>query len=897
MVLLRKQTLITSPSHPDKIQPPEELENKMKNCDEKSSNRVKSSNNRGSAILIVLMLSLALLLIIASQLNRGVGSKKLNEVNALFYEAKNAAESFAEYGCADIVKRFETKSSFPTDELRTTPITVPISSTDFYAGSNIDLEKTNVQGGEISDGYSIYLDPDDPRWEFDPMKGKKVFVRDVNIYAKATAKSNTMDVQTTAYVQQTLQVRDSPLFSNAIFYNLDLELHPGATMNIKGPVHTNQDAWLSTSDTLTFHDTVSASKRIMHGNPRQPSNIHFQSGHVKFINDSGSEISMKLAITGNNNIAWLDHNHPKWRLESSQKWDGNVQDSAHNVPVYNAAGIKDYIPDDPNTLQSELENYAYAIIEPLLPSTHTNRKTDSVRNQKMMAKAGLVLKVELDSTTETGFIIKAYKWSRVNNDTPVNAQTPFDGNLTLDGNDDPILVEVQLPDPALFSTLSGALIGAATADMTRIDNTGEYATGKAQPELYVHSGTVQRGLFDRRQLMEISPVSIDVGILRQVVDDNANAAGTNLGETYWKKPDVTGPGGTTTTGNVTYDPTTDWNGVVYVEFPIEDNSGGRTDEIVSAKPSMTVTRTSVIITQIPTGDMIDDIDNPIYDYENVGWGNGSYKRKYNYWTKSYTFQPDYNGEWDRKITGYQQIEETESKSEVTTSTHTVQLALQIINGEYIPSPTFTKNKGLTLATNAPMYLIGNYNADGVVHTNDSVNIENNHYTNDAGTAYKEPPASFMCDSFTLLSNNWLPANGDNRRFSAESNTNNRRVEEFTEVSAAILTGLMPTIPIGSASNPTGVQSGGAHNFPRFLEHWNGKTLTLRTSMVALFVSEAHTQAMPNNPGYYSPPKRDWGFNQNYYDGTYPPGTPNVRTFRRTTFKDISLEDYTAGITF
>lgn len=851
----------------------------MKNCDEKSLNRVKSSNNRGSAILIVLMLSLALLLIIASQLNRGVGSKKLNEVNTLFYEAKNAAESFAEYGCADIVKRFETKSSFPTDELRTTPITVPISSTAFYAGSNIDLEKTNVRGGEISKGYSIYLDPDDPRWEFDPMKGKKVFVRDVNIYAKATAKSNTMDVQTAAYVQQTLQVRDSPLFSNAIFYNLDLELHPGATMNIKGPVHTNQDAWLSTSATLTFHDTVSASKRIMHGNPRDPNNIHFQTGHVKFINDSGSEISMKLAITGNNNIAWLDHNHPKWRLESSQKWDGNVQDSAHNVPVYNAAGIKDYIPDDPNTLQSELENYAYAIIEPLLPAipTHVDRKTDSVRNQKMMAKAGLVLKVELDSTTETGFIIKAYKWARVNNDTPVNVQNPFDVKSLKIIGDDPVLIEVQLPDPALSSTLSGALIGAATADMTRIDNAGEYATGKAQPELYLHSGTVQRGLFDGRQWMEISPVSIDVGILRQVVDDNANAAGTNLAETYWKKPDVTGPGGTTTTGNVTYDPTTDWNGVVYVEFPIEDNSGGRTDEIVSAKPSITVTTTTTITTSGYY--LASDLgETPTHWKKN----NGSYSDSYNYWhPKTYV---------------HVQIG---ASSKQFSSTKSIYLALQIINGEYIPSPTFTENKGLTIATNAPMYLIGNYNADGVFQTDGSVNIENNHYTNDAGTAYSEPPASFMCDSFTLLSNNWLPANGDNRRYSAESNTNNRLVEEFTEVSAAILTGLMPTIPKGSASDtvPGGAISGGAHNFPRFLENWNGKTLTLRTSMVALFVSEIQTKPMPDEPDYYNPPKRDWGFNQNYYDGTYPPGTPNVRTFRRTTFKDISLEEYTAGITF
>ena len=773
---------------------------------------LKSKKKRGSAIVIVMILSVTMLMILASLLQRGTTSTRLNLANALYYEAKNAAESFAEYGCADLVKRFETKTSFPQNELKNNPIEIPSSVSTFYSGSNIDLSVTTVQGGEILNGYWLYIDPDDPRWEFDPMKGKKVFVRDINIFSKAVAKSDSMPGDHTAYVKQTLQVRDSPLFSNAIFYNMDLELHPGPVMNILGPVHSNYDAWLESCDKIYFYKTVTASGRILHGNPKIPTNIHNQTGKVYFKNDAGTFIDMRLGGSGSSDADWLDHRNADWRELSSQKWDGNVQDKDHNVPTYNAAGIKDNIPDNPYTAVSELENHAYAVIEPILTGNHPDEKSAGVRNQKMAAKAGLYFKVELDSTTVSGFRIKAYKWSRSNTSVPLNTQNPFD-DLLVDGNGDPILLPIYIPNNTDVATLSGDLIGTASSDMSKIENDSEIP----QPEIYSESsGYVYAGLYDHRQDLAISPVSIDIGVLRKVVDDNANATGTNLATTYWTDP---------STGTVTYSPENDWNGVVYVEFPLENDSGGTVDHIVPAKKTMTV-----------------------------------------YYTEAGTLK-----------------------------SRTVQLALQIINGEYIPSPTFAPEPGLTIATNAPAYMVGNYNADGVATTDDSVKIEITHYKNQSGVYYDEPPSAVMSDCFTVLSNKW---SSHNRKYSKQSYTSNRNASTHTEISVAILTGLKPTIPEGAVSEPAaGAQSGGAHNFPRFLENWTTE-LTIRTSMVALFESEVHTDAMPDNfSHYYSPPSRDWGFNENFDNGIYPPGTPNVRTFRRTTFSDISEEEYIAGTTY
>jgi len=804
---------------------------------------------------MVLILSTAIIIILASVLSRGITSKRINISNALYYEAKNAAESYAEYGCADIVRRFESKTSFPNDELKNDPISVPDSATSFFSGSNVSLSETEVKGGEIDDGYWVYLDPDDPRWEFDPMKGKRVFVRDVNIFAKAKAVSTKLNHESTAYVQQTLQVRDSPLFSNAIFYNVDLELHPGPVMNIYGPVHSNRDAWLQSVDKIYFHDLVSASGRIMHGNPKNSSNIHNQRGQVNFKNADGDWVNMRLGGSGANDEDWLDNNHDKWRILASQTWDGNVQDSAHNVPVYNAAGIADHVADDPTTSAVELQNHAYSVIEPLLPHGHADRKSDATRNQKMHAKAGLVLKVEFDSTTTTGVIVKAYKWARVNSNVPVNAQNPFDGNLALDGNGDPYLIEVQLPSSDLFPSLTGDLVGTEKSDLSGVDN----PTADAEPAIYNYtSGKVTTGLYDHRQDMEISTVSLDVGILRKVVDDHANPSGTNLGETFWKDA---------STNTITYNPKTDWNGVVYVEFPMENDSGGRTDKIVRMKPSVTVT------TGVPY-------------YVDVGDYNGDYMEYPNN-------SGVYVSSWDRP--DLYSTKKKFFKFDQVTPTAPANLALQILNGEYIPSPSFCNDRGLTIATNAPLYLVGNYNADGSVHSNDAQLIEHSHYQDSAGNYYDEPPASFMCDTFTLLSNRWA---SNNRQYSAESSTSNRSANIFTEVSAAILTGLMPTIPEGAVAEPaSGAQSGGAHNFPRFLEKWS-TTLTLRTSMVALYESEVHTAPMPDNHShYYGPPTRDWGFNENFENGVYPPGTPNVRTFRRTTFSDITKQEFLDGTNF
>src|SRR6202042_3362505 len=79
----------------------------------------------------------------------------------------------------------------------------------------------------------------------------------------------------TVEVTEKVSVRGAPLFANAIFYgNNDLEVFPGPTFNVYGPVHVNGNMWVSDSTSLNFHGPVSAAGNLYHAwsNPNTASN-------------------------------------------------------------------------------------------------------------------------------------------------------------------------------------------------------------------------------------------------------------------------------------------------------------------------------------------------------------------------------------------------------------------------------------------------------------------------------------------------------------------------------------------------------------------------------------------------------------------------------------------------
>lgn len=189
-----------------------------------------------------------------------------------------------------------------------------------------------------------------------------------------------------------------------------------------------------------------------------------------------------------------------------------------------------------------------------------------------------------------------------------------------------------------------------------------------------------------------------------------------------------------------------------------------------------------------------------------------------------------------------------------TQSSTTQPGIRLVNGQTLPS------SGLTVATPNPLYIKGHYNAPaGSLGT-----------TNTSATM----PASVVADAVTLLSTSWVDTNA------TSSSGLSSRVASDTTVNAAMLTGLVRTT---SASH-----SGGAENFPRFLEEWTGRTSTINGSMVAMFYSKTATnlwRGIGSSIGIYNPPNRNWSLDQNFLvEGKLPPATPSVTILVRGNWR-------------
>jgi hypothetical protein len=143
------------------------------------------------------------------------------------------------------------------------------------------------------------------------------------------------------------------------------------------------------------------------------------------------------------------------------------------------------------------------------------------------------------------------------------------------------------------------------------------------------------------------------------------------------------------------------------------------------------------------------------------------------------------------------------------------------------------------------------------------------------------PAALMGDALTILSTNW----SDAYSLANEGATSpSGRVPGDTTVNAAALEGIVQTVPTIS-----GNYSGGTENFLRLLEDWgnnnsgnpgNQSTLTYNGSIVVMFYSQYATNYWGNN-NYYSVPKRNWSFDENFANGLLPPLTPDTKAVIRT----------------
>ncbi|HEY0947746.1 MAG TPA: hypothetical protein VGD81_20855 [Opitutaceae bacterium] len=748
------------------------------------------SGPRGSTLVGVVLFTSVMVVMIASILSWSITERRLNGRNALRLESRNAAEALAEYGFSQIRQKFETRSSFSLKPGGADALRLPPAA--FWSGGNVDTSAHELIGGTIetvtTPGSSLYyIDPADPNNEFDPLKGKWVFRRDVAVIARATVQPD-QGPPITSHVTERISVRGAPLFAHAIFYNMDLEIFPGPNMTISGPVHTNGNlhVYPGNGSTLAFKEQVTATGHIFHDQKggdasSDGASARSRTGNVTFANKTASATSLKNA-----NGIWKDSTEGRgatadlwneFRAYASQTWSGNVQTSAHGVANYTPVAIGKYLEDaTPYNGIDNSTNAGRSLIEGSnypFPTDPDYQHKMEVEQQKYANNAGLY--VTVDASTGSVTLSSRDKDDPSKNKaltmpagTPIASFAPYQATSTSVG---PKITSGTYKNKYKVTTTvtTNTASGPSTTSSVEYRSSPPAETGT----------TVSSGMYDQHREKGIDLVELDMDALRKAVAAMA-------GESTVTKSNGTTASVTPATdaiGSLTPD---DWTGIVYVEV----KGAPMTDPITGTTTAAT---------------------NPV----------------------------------------------------------TLNSGVRIINGaQRVPSFVGTNSsEGLTIATNAPVYVKGHFNADGNAASNSATTPESG-----------ETPAAIVGDAVTILSSGFVDKDSLTRKNPGASGN--------VEISAALLTGLTPTNKGGS-----GKSSGGAHNLPRFLEDWTNKATYIRGSLVALFESRIFTEPYDTNKGYYSPPTRNWGFNSMFREGRYPPGTPRVMSYRRVDFTDLTASDY------
>ncbi len=863
------------------------------------------SSRRGSALVSVLMLTLALTIIIASVLSYSLNERRLNFREQVRLEARNAAEAISEYGLAQVRQLMESRSDFTATRFTSNQSQIAMPAASFWAGSNVVESGTNAPELVVglinqvsSSGTSLYyFDPADPNNEFEPLKGRYAFRFDIRVLSRATVvpPAGGGGANQTIYMTQTLSARASPLFSHAIFYNMDLELWPGPTMNILGGVHTNGSLYVkkqsSDGRSLNFVGPVTVAGGgnvpVTSGRPAgiyagvkvpitfyngSTDNLSSYTDNVFFTTPGGGLGPLYGPAPGTSSPSlWRDQ---KWgqssesiatntafRTWTAQTFQGNLLTPVHGVQVANPPGIGRYVEDpSPSNGVDDSINDARKIIEPPLVAADAGYNAE-VESQKYSRLCGVYIVANPSTITRTG---RTPTGATVN--IPAGAYRAFDrfgseivlpGQPTYGTNNATANATGNIGGPPVVRIRSNAM-----TDMRRANFNWSAVRSASNP-------------FSPQQ---IDMIDIDMTALKLAVDRTIN--GLTSTQVYRT---ATPADGTARTNAA-------WTGFIY------NNLASGTG--ASVLPAAT-TLSAVHDINYPSGGTL----------AAATWNGGLYIESVD-------------------------ADAAPSSSVFRGTSHPS--GVRLINGR---GPVASKGgEGLTIATNDAVYILGHYNANGFIDaTATAGNTVNNGRFPDS---VDETPCSIACDAITILSaphyvNNgtnitqthgWNDAtsslrlrtsgytsawattalSNSNLYDGGSSSTNPYRVPydsssgaltnstsvrfegANTEISSAFLAGIVVSNKDGNGQN-----SGGANNYPRFNEDfWTSnpqKTVCIRGSIVAMYESRAAREPWVFRT--FNAPVRLWGFHSLFASGRFPPLTPRVMSYRRVDFNDIPKATY------
>jgi hypothetical protein len=252
------------------------------------------AQERGSALAMVLVLSVVSLLILASIVGWSSTNATLSHRTTEYYRAVALAEAATEKvithiaadyqkgGDAEVKRNVESyKTKIPTE-----------AENPMFK----DYQFSDGKGG-VGQTHVEFLPPSEFRVLSAQYRGLHGYSSAFRVVSNARDTASRFDI--TGAVRQDIEVATIPLFQFAIFYNLDLEINPSPPMAVTGPVHGNGNIYLQPHTSLTFEGDVTAAGEIINGKKegdctsRPKGTINFMEEH-----DSGvSTLNLPIGVS------------------------------------------------------------------------------------------------------------------------------------------------------------------------------------------------------------------------------------------------------------------------------------------------------------------------------------------------------------------------------------------------------------------------------------------------------------------------------------------------------------------------------------------------------------------------------------------------------------------------
>jgi Tfp pilus assembly protein PilX len=725
-----------------------------------------------------------------------------------------------------------------------------------------------------------------------------------SIYSLAFKDANTASdegKQATAILQMDLKSRTVPMFQFAAFYTEDLEIFPSPPMTLNGPVHTNGNLHLGSSNTLELKGQVSTVKNIFQS--RKNNSETFPDGRVKIATATNTLLNLLFNGTGSTTQTtnFMDP------VRIAAKWGSQIKVRT-NAPVS--------IPTA-SILNNEGDYYI---------------KGDLRIEYKPVATSTATLTATSPLLTTVPFAITAIDRTNIN--------SPVERNLTteqLKSLRQPVMVRADIakipastplvaPITSSYATFH-ACVPDTTLPTTVIPsgltvNLGDW-WNKTTGTLPLGLTTAQKNAFrlvaqDYLQTqIQSQNVPVRFSLLSQsmsTINSNAlynNFAPTTTPTSFSNDPRLTAQFTTTTSRD---------NAWKYLrEMTPQDIAG--LQEYTGSGQGTAVTDTARCF-----------VSAPITDIGRDAATHKSFTRFYNEREnrdmrilqlniQSLALWNDHGFYWDgTNLVSAQELLYEQAPADSTAPVNSFQrlgLAAKdvseggmvihgTIDGDIYPlangdqSPygfALTQGKqllglgkttnqtdptGLTVATDQGLYVQGDYNVGQKdFHTGFPADLAT---PTPAGNnrVHNKQPAAFLADTFYPLSNTCFNQDQSINHFTNVNCDNgigdsgSKKAPSHTEKNAAILSGT-------DISGSPGAYNGGLENYPRFLENWSSKEWRYKGSFVSVDTPQ-HARGPWGGGDVYSPPLRPWDYDTEFNDArNLPPLTPQFVYIKQDSF--------------